>query len=342
MMRKRTRKRLILFVVLLAISAAAGPVYVWFSFPPGTKAGWHSAIDGLVGGILFWGGLLLIWPTRPFTLLRRQAFPVRLLILCSYACLVTAFTGLLSYNRLTGRWSWSGLSPLLFAYVVAVVLALLVILQVVRMIGPMAIANVLLGRYHSPVMDRRIFLFVDLVGSTTLARQLGDLGLQRLISRFVLDLTEPVLDFGGEIHSYVGDGVIVTWPFESGIRKGRCVRCFFAIRDRLTAQADVYRSSFHTVPRIRAGLHGGPVVVSEIGDTKTAVVYFGDTVNTAARLEDAAKRRKRDLVVSGELLEQIELPDGFSVEQLGPEILRGRDSPTDLVAVTRRGEEAGS
>ena len=300
-MTRRGRYRLVLFLVLLTVSALAGPVYVWLALPDGVAAGWDSAIDGLVGGTLFWGGLLFIWPSRLFAPIRRRAFPARLLVLCTYAILVTACTGILSFYRLHGKWSLAGLSWPLFAYVIGVVLGVLVVLQVIRMIGPMAIANVLLGRYHNPVMDKRIFLFIDLVGSTALARQLGDLGLQRLISRFVFDLTTPILEFGGEIHAYVGDGVIVTWPSDKGARDGNCLRCFFAIQDCLAGQAAAYQTAFQAVPQIRAGLHGGPVVVSEIADTKTAVVYFGDTVNTAARLEDAAKRHKRDLIVSGEL-----------------------------------------
>lgn len=338
-MTRRTRRRLVLFFVLLLVSGLAGPIYIWLTYPPGTPAVRHAAIDGVVGGALFWGGLLLVWPSRVFAPLRRRAFPLRLLILCSYAALVTALTGILSYYRLSGRWSGSGLTPRLFAYVIVVVLSVLVILQVVRMIGPKAIANVLLGRYHSPVMERRIFLFVDLIGSTALARQIGDLALQRLISRFVFDLTGAVLEFGGEIHAYVGDGVIITWPFRRGARDGRCLRCFFAIQEGLKEQSGAYREAFGVVPEIRAGLHGGEVVVSEIGDARTAVVYSGDTVNTAARLEDAAKRHQCDLVVSGELLGQLEVPKVFLTEVLGRETLRGHEGPTELVAVSRQARE---
>ena len=75
--------------------------------------------------------------------------------------------------------------------------------------------------------------------------------------------------------------------------------------------------------------------MSEIGDTKTAVVYSGDTVNTAARLEDAAKRYQKDLVVSAELIRNLEMPGELVVEKLSTETLRGHDSPTELVAVTR-------
>lgn len=56
------------------------------------------------------------------------------------------------------------------------------------------------------------------------------------------------------------------------------------------------------VPRSRTGLHGGTVVASEVGDDKHEIVYFGDTINTAPRLQDPCKSHQRSYLVSGELL----------------------------------------
>ena len=334
-MTRRTRRRLAIFIVLLLVSALAGWLYIWFAFPGNTALRWKSAVDGFIGGALLWSGLLFVWPSRWLTPLRQQAFPVRLAALCVFIVLVTAVTGISSYYRATGQWGVAGLSWPLFAYVTSVSLAVIVIWQVIRMIGPQALAHVLLGKYHDPVKEERVFMFIDLVGSTALARRLGDLGLQKFISRFVFDLAEPVLEHGGEIHAYVGDGVIVTWPFQKGVRNGDCVKCFFAIQDALAKRANEYQATFQAVPEIRAGLHGGPVVVGEIGDIKTAVVYSGDTVNTAARLEDAAKRHQEMLITSGSLLAKIDVPAGIAVRPIGSETLRGHDNPTELVSVTR-------
>ena len=66
--------------------------------------------------------------------------------------------------------------------------------------------------------------------------------------------------------------------------------CVFAIDAALTAHAESYRSRFGVVPEFRAGLHGGPVVASQVGDSKQEIVYFGDTINTAARIQGECKR----------------------------------------------------
>jgi len=52
------------------------------------------------------------------------------------------------------------------------------------------------------------------------------------------------------------------------------------------------------VPGFRVGIHGGSVVVSEQGDTKRSIGIYGDTINVAARMEDAAKAHGVACVIS--------------------------------------------
>tara|TARA_R110000751_G_scaffold95381_7_gene186500 strand:- start:12053 stop:12712 length:660 start_codon:yes stop_codon:yes gene_type:complete len=147
---------------------------------------------------------------------------------------------------------------------------------------------------------------------------------------------------GGEIHAYIGDEAIITWPFEAGAREGRCVRCFFAIQDVLDANAEAYENLFGVRPRIRASLHGGPVIVSACGDTKRSIVYYGDTMNTSARLEGEAKRLEKDLVISADLLQAIQMPSEITVGNPCEVTLRGHDSPTALFALSRRSSMPGT
>ena len=97
-------------------------------------------------------------------------------------------------------------------------------------IDPRVLGNILIGHYHAPVREERAFLFVDLVGSTELAKKLGDLGAQRMLARFFFDISEPVLENGGEIHAYTGDEVIITWPMAAVVRDARCVQLLFRYR----------------------------------------------------------------------------------------------------------------
>ena len=59
--------------------------------------------------------------------------------------------------------------------------------------------------------------------------------------------------------------------------------------DLIAARAAAYRREYDAVPEFRAGIHGGPVVVAQCGDFNQEIVYFGDTVNTAARVQQRCK-----------------------------------------------------
>lgn len=98
----------------------------------------------------------------------------------------------------------------LYPYILVIVALFLVFIQIARIIGPRILGNMLIGRYHHPTEEHRIFLFIDLVDSTALARQLGDLGVQRLLTRFFFDMGQPVAENGGEIHAYIGDEAIIS------------------------------------------------------------------------------------------------------------------------------------
>ena len=105
------------------------------------------------------------------------------------------------------------------------------------------------------------------------------------------------------------------------------MRCFFGIRDAVTRHAGRYRRDFGVVPRFRGGLHGGVVTAGELGDLRQQIVFVGDIMNTAARLEEYAKRTGLDLVVSGGLLERIALPTGVEATRCGELTLRGKAAP---------------
>lgn len=302
-----------------------------------TELAWLVMLDGLIGGIILWGSVIYLWPSRIFSPLRRLAFPGRILALIALVVVCIPLTASITASLYARKVvialdygnGWS-----LFLYISAMTALSLIIVQVAQVIGPRVLASMLVGRYHTPKEERRIFLFVDLVGSTALTKQLGDLGFQRFLTRFFFDIGRPISDHFGEIHAYVGDEVIVTWPFKTGARNARCVRCFFAIKHVLDRNGSIYEKRFGVKPQIRAGLHGGEVIISECGDTKKSIVYFGDTVNTAARLEGEAKRLSRSLVASDDVLAALDLPADYGVEFVEDVILRGHDSPTRIASIT--------
>lgn len=214
-----------------------------------------------------------------------------------------------------------------------------------RVVGGKALAYLVLGRYRRHQAEDRIFLFLDMVGSTRMAEELGDLRASELIARVFFDIDEPVLHHGGHTHRYVGDAVMVTWTMERGLAGGACLRCALDVQDMMAARAEAYRAEFGWAPQFRAGLHGGRVIAGECGDSRRQIAYFGDTVNTAARIEAACRMLDRPVLASAALVDRLAprppAPswdgrwDGIAFEDMGRHVLRGKAEPIGLYAVRR-------
>jgi len=211
-------------------------------------------------------------------------------------------------------------------------------LQMNRMIGTNVLRYFLAGVYHRPKDEERIFMFLDLESSTQLTEQLGGLTFYELLRRFVDDLSEPILESRGEIYKYAGDEIIITWPIEIGVQHANCVQCYFRIKDAVARNAASYERDFGTVPGFRVGLHAGQVIAGELGDLRQEIAFIGDTLNTAARLEDYARAHKRRFIISEDLLRHLELPADIRAERLEEFHARGKMRTITVYALTRDGK----
>ena len=209
--------------------------------------------------------------------------------------------------------------------------------QLNRMLGPGTLMSLLLGRYHRPIAEERIFMFLDLNDSTAIAAALGPLRFNDFKNDFFHDLAEPVLETRGQIYQYVGDEAVITWTVDKGLRQGNCLRCVFLVNERIHEEKGRYLARYGIVPEFKAGLHGGPVVTAEIGDIKKDIVHSGDTVNTAARIEAQCRPLERRVLVSAALLAQCQVPAELELEDMGERELRGKAEALRLYSVRARG-----
>ncbi len=228
------------------------------------------------------------------------------------------------------------LAVLSFVFSFAVAFAFLFVFQVGLMVGPRTLRHIVLGRYHQPHLEERFFLFVDIAGSTALAERIGPVAVHRFLASVFRLASDPVGDYRGEIYQYVGDEMVVTWTVAEGREGARPIACFFAIVAALERAASEFEREFGVAPALRASLHAGPVISGEIGDTKRDIVFHGDVMNTAARLEQATRDLDRPFLVSADALRCLGSIDGYTLESLGPQALRGRAGPVEVYAVRAR------
>jgi class 3 adenylate cyclase len=234
---------------------------------------------------------------------------------------------------LTGQWIATTL-PWIVAMGFGMSLLIGMIAETANLIGRPLLVSVALGTYHRPAREPMIVMFLDLVSSTRLAEEMGELRVHDLITRFFFDIDDAIGRHGGAVHAYVGDAVIVTWPLtDDAARNARCLTCFFTIERTMDRPTDEYCREFSVAPRFRAGMHAGPVIVSECGGAKRQLAYFGDTMNVAARLCEYCKVAGQRLVVSSDLLRQVTIPPDLQVDDGESVDLRGRQEPVETHAI---------
>ncbi len=130
--------------------------------------------------------------------------------------------------------------------------------------------------------------------------------------------------------------MVVTWTVAAGRIRARPVACFFAIEDALSVAAPGFERDFGVLPRLRGALHAGSVVTGEVGESKREIVFHGDVMNAAARLEQAARELGHQLLASEEARRLSLNVDRFGFSALGPLALRGRAAPVQVFVVTRK------
>ena len=280
------------------------------------------------------------YQTRPGETLRKLPFTAAVL-LKTVVYLLIIVAGIRLGIRLfdpTRPLAFNMLSPIFLtgvAFAVLFILVLNFVFEVNRLLGQNALANFIFGAYYRPRQEQRVFLIVDIVGSTGIAEKLGDVQFLAFLNQFYRDMSDPILEHRGEVHKYVGDEAIVTWPLERGVEDARCVHCYFGMLEAIAKRREAYRRAFGLVPDFRAALHAGPVVAGEMGELKREIVFLGDTLNTAARIAEATKDAKHPCLISGDLLKRLELPSAFAVENLGRTHLRGREQSITLFALSK-------
>ena len=341
----------VLFTFYDYLTTSAADYYIRtenYSFP------YHLAsnLGGSFLGSVFGASLIIFFTNR---ILRKKSF-LTYVLLNSFSVLLVIFLinvimslvilslvhdeGFLSQAMIIKSMSFifslQGLRSMLTWFVVT--LGTTFILRVSEKYGPGVLEDIILGRYHKPVDEERIFMFLDIKSSTSLAENLGHHKYFKLLSEFYTDITDSIIYNKGEIYQYVGDEVVVSWKLRNGIRNNNCLRCFFEARAVIEKNSLKYMRDFSVVPEFKAGIHIGKTTVGEIGVIKKEIAFSGDVLNTSSRIQGECNKYDAELLISQELLKKLKIDSTFKVENIGEIELRGKKEKILLYSVQMQQE----
>lgn len=201
------------------------------------------------------------------------------------------------------------------------------------------------GAVPDQVMDATV-LFSDIRNFTSLAEKLGSGEVAELLTQYFERTCEPVLRHGGRHLKFIGDGLMAVFadtgtasPIPAA-RRGVSAGLAVALATHEFRSWLEQRFADRGLPpfAIGVGLHFGEVTVCRLGATDAKeLTPIGDTVNTAARLQDASKELGWTVVASDAVLQRA----GAGVQTGGMTSLevRGRNGWVDVAEVL--GLEAG-
>lgn len=188
------------------------------------------------------------------------------------------------------------------------------------------------GKYHNPFEEERVFMFLDLKSSTTLAEKMGHKLFLQLLNDFFYDVSIAVGETKGEIYKYVGDEAIISWKLKKVVGKANPIFCYFRIAEEVESNRDKYMKRYGSLPEFKAGLHGGTVVTGEMGFMKKEIAFLGDVLNTTSRIEGLCNSLGQNLLVSDELLERL-YANKYQIVSVGEHVLRGKQKGIKISAI---------
>ncbi|HKR05077.1 MAG TPA: adenylate/guanylate cyclase domain-containing protein [Bacteroidia bacterium] len=300
-----------------------------------------------LGGGLIAGPLIIFWVNEKFL---NKPYGVSILLVVFFFLTITIFLILLmgifyiSYTtgtRFGEERFWEQYNPYIFnlfqvkkLLVWSVIVAVTQLaLQMDRKFSHGVLWKIILGKYHLPKEENRIFMFADLSGSTTIAETIGDEKYHLLLRDFFSDITNAIINNQGSIYQYVGDQVIVSWKIEKNGAVNHCVQCFFDMKKSIEDKKEAYMKNYGLVPDFKAGIHSGKVIAGEIGIIKRDITYSGDVLNTTSRIQGKCGELDVDLIASDDSLALVNLQPGFISEYMGSIKLKGKKKEIGLNAI---------
>jgi adenylate cyclase len=205
-------------------------------------------------------------------------------------------------------------------------------------------AHASLSRYFSPQIASRLAadsesngmevrwrevaaIFTDIAGFTSLVETAAPDVLSLLLNEYVGGMTDVVFAHEGTVAKVIGDAIQILFN-APGDQPDYATRAIACAHD-LDAWSELFRERWKaksvSFGVTRIGVHAGPALVGNFGGQRFFdYTAYGDTINTAARLESANKFLGTRICASATVAEAA---SGFHGRPVGDLMLRGRSLP---------------
>jgi adenylate cyclase len=179
-------------------------------------------------------------------------------------------------------------------------------------------------------------LFSDIRGFSTISEHMEAPKLAEFLNEYLSLMTEVIFEHGGTIDKYIGDAVMAFWgaPLEDASQARRCCEAARQMLQVLNENRARFKEKYGVDLRIGIGINTGWVSVGNMGSARSFnYTAIGDDVNLAARLEQATKYYKAELIVSSFTFQDLKSTGMIfgAYRLLDRVVVRGKSHAVDII-----------
>jgi class 3 adenylate cyclase/FixJ family two-component response regulator len=187
--------------------------------------------------------------------------------------------------------------------------------------------------YESKIMSNESIegsvIFVDVCGFTKISETSKPDVVVKMLNTYFDTIVKEIMDQNGHIDKFIGDAVMAV--FKGDYHLDRAIDSALAIRNQVNKLPKI-EGEDKFQPKVSIGIKSGEMISGNIGSAtlrRLDYTVIGDTVNTAARLQDAAKENQ--IMICESCYEQVK--EAFKCEEIGIIIVKNKAQPLTVYNV---------
>jgi adenylate cyclase len=171
-------------------------------------------------------------------------------------------------------------------------------------------------------------VFIDICSFTSISENAGADTVVKLLNNYFDVMVQEIIAHGGYIDKFIGDAVMAV--FKGDFHLDRAIDASLGVRskiDKLPPSED-----FSFTPKVSIGINTGEMISGNIGSAslrRLDYTVIGDTVNTAQRLQSAAKENQ--IIINENTYQKVK--ESFNCRKVGEVALKNKANTMSIYEV---------
>lgn len=172
-------------------------------------------------------------------------------------------------------------------------------------------------------------LFADIRSFTSMAEKIPSDEIFQFLNQFYTHMNRIIEKHNGIIDKFIGDAVLAIFPY----RVDDAINCAIDMQQDIQNREFLINNNLKKI-EIGIGIHFGEVLLGVLGsENRMQTTVISDVVNTASRLESLSKSYGAPIIISEDVIQNIEDMTNYHIRFLDNAFIRGKEEQTFICEV---------